>query len=391
MERLVNLLRVLLVGIVYTSVLYRYYWVGIIEGSFVRRASIIIAIWMYTSAMIYWVMRKEKEISKFYKYLSTTLDIGMLSAAIILTGDQSTSLVAGYYLIVAFSATRFHWPTPAYAGLLSALSYFSSIQFVLSKTVGPSWTLTHLAGLVSCALVVGFATKRKETVLRHIGVTQHDRDVTQKLLEQYVDHPTANNILNDTVTEPHNKHSHGQIDASVMVADIRGFGPVTAKLDNTDIVPLLNEFFDQMLGVVQDTGGTIDKFLGDGFLAVFNHENNRQHRRRALECAQVMQDELALLNKNNPQWPDLTMGIGINDGNVLVGEVGGYNEKEYTILGPSVNIADRLQSMAASGDIIIGGKKFQALANNLGAEKVPQRTFSSSKKPITIYRLRPSS
>ncbi len=144
-----------------------------------------------------------------------------------------------------------------------------------------------------------------------------------------------------------------------------------------------------MAEVVLEYGGTIDKFAGDGVMAVFGApERMEDHAERALRCALAMQARQYQLNDETlaGTLPRLGMGIGVNTGIVVAGTVGGGGRLEYTVLGDAVNLAQRLQSEAAAGEILAAAATAQA-ATAVPSEPIGTRQVKGRKELVETYRV----
>jgi adenylate cyclase len=134
---------------------------------------------------------------------------------------------------------------------------------------------------------------------------------------------------------------------TVLFADIRGFTTLSETMQPEEVVQLLSEFFDRMVDVVIRNHGTIDKFLGDGMMAIFGAPlTDPYQEEHAVRAALEMQAELRTLRE---KWQSegrhpIRIGIGINSGNAIVGNIGSKEHMEYTAIGDMVNLASRLES-----------------------------------------------
>jgi adenylate cyclase len=143
---------------------------------------------------------------------------------------------------------------------------------------------------------------------------------------------------------------------SILFADIRGFTSLSEKLAPEKIVEILNHYFTHVTDIIFDHGGTLDKYIGDGVMAVFGAPLSKGNdAENAVRAAQSIQRLVAELNRDaeERQWPQIRVGIGINTGIVTAGNVGSPRRIDYTVIGDSVNTASRLMSNAPPGKIII--------------------------------------
>ncbi|MGH9668492.1 MAG: adenylate/guanylate cyclase domain-containing protein, partial [Terriglobales bacterium] len=152
---------------------------------------------------------------------------------------------------------------------------------------------------------------------------------------------------------------------SVLFCDIRGFTSISEQLKPEKVVEILNEFFTRITDVVFDHGGTLDKYLGDGLLAVFGAPISKgKDAANAVGAAIAIQKLVLELNRDSAarRWPELKVGIGVSTGIVTAGNIGSPRRLDYTVVGDTVNVASRLVSHAAGGQILIT----EATAADLG-------------------------
>jgi adenylate cyclase len=143
---------------------------------------------------------------------------------------------------------------------------------------------------------------------------------------------------------------------TILMCDVRGFTTVSEKFPPEVIVELLNSYLEVVVDVVGRYEGTVDSFIGDGMLVTFGapiiHEDDPA---RAVACAIEMQNAMQLLNKRNIDkgLPVFDIGIGINTGEVVAGNIGSQKRMKYSVIGSAVNIAARIESLTLGGQILI--------------------------------------
>ena len=172
-------------------------------------------------------------------------------------------------------------------------------------------------------------------------------------------------------------------EATVLFSDIRGFTSMSEKMEPEDVVNLLNTYFDKQTEVVQNTGGDIDKFVGDELMAVFK---GKQMANQAVDCAVKIQKEVQKLN--NELGEKIGIGIGINTGSMVMGAMGSKERMDFTVIGDNVNLGARLCSAAAAGEVIISESTNKLLeGKNFQLTKLKPIMVKGKEEPIQIYRV----
>jgi adenylate cyclase len=182
-----------------------------------------------------------------------------------------------------------------------------------------------------------------------------------------------------------------EIEATILFSDIRGFSTLAEQLPAREVADILARHLAAMAEVVLDHGGTIDKFSGDGVMAVFGAPDpTPDHPERALRCALAMQARQRQLNQEAGAGglSPLGMGVGVNTGTVVAGTVGGGGRLEYTVVGDAVNLAQRLQSEAEAGEILVTAAT-HAAAPGIRAQSIGPRQVKGRREPVEAFRILP--
>ncbi len=176
--------------------------------------------------------------------------------------------------------------------------------------------------------------------------------------------------------------------ATILFADIRGFTALSERMAPEKIVELLNEYFTRVTDVIFDHGGTLDKYLGDGVLAVFGAPISKGNDAlNAMRAAVAIQRLLLELNRDAParHWPELKVGIGVNTGVVTAGNIGSPRRIDYTVVGDAVNVAARLMSHAAPGQILTTKATVMELGGEFGVTDLPPLLVKGKSEPLYVY------
>jgi adenylate cyclase len=177
---------------------------------------------------------------------------------------------------------------------------------------------------------------------------------------------------------------------TVLFADIRNFTSMSEALAPEEVVEVLNTYFTEMVDLVFQHQGTLDKFVGDALMAVFGVPLPiPQAAVRAVECALAMQRHLKQMQAAG-QTPIQGMRIGINTGEAIVGNIGSAKRMDFTVVGDVVNVAARLQELAkeVDADTLISDATFRELGGRFEAVPEPAVVLRGRKEATHTFRLR---
>jgi adenylate cyclase len=211
-----------------------------------------------------------------------------------------------------------------------------------------------------------------------------DREASARTLRAFVPAQLAAKLASGEEV-----NTQQEMEVTVLFSDIRGFSTLAEQLPAREVAGMLARHLSAMAEVVLEYGGTIDKFAGDGVMAVFGAPSPLpDHAEQALRCALAMQTRQRQLNRETGTGglPQLGIGIGVNTGTVIAGTVGGGGRLEYTVLGDAVNLAQRLQAEARAGEVLATAATVQA-APSLPAEPIGSRQVKGRKEPVETFRI----
>ncbi len=201
-----------------------------------------------------------------------------------------------------------------------------------------------------------------------------------------------NNELVDAIVRGEHSLSLGGSRATVTVlfADVVGFTPLSESRDAAVVVSLLNELFSMLSEIVFRHGGTVDKFIGDCLMAVWGAPVAREdHAEKALAAAE---DMMRFLETANEEWKEkyeveVRLGIGVNSGEVIVGNIGSNKRMEYTVIGDVVNVAARLEAIARPNEVLVAGGTKDLVGDAFEFQFLGEKTLSGRKTETAVYAL----
>jgi class 3 adenylate cyclase len=177
---------------------------------------------------------------------------------------------------------------------------------------------------------------------------------------------------------------------TVLMSDIRGYSTIAEDADPTVLAHQLNEHRAEMNRAILANGGTVMQFVGDSVMAVFGAPiPEKDHAQRALATASAMHRAQAEVNRRwlAEQLPPFQMGIGLSTGEVAAALLGSDERLEYSLVGDSVNLCQRLQQFARGGETILSEATYRALDGSVAAEALPPSQVKGRHAPVQAYRL----
>ena len=198
-------------------------------------------------------------------------------------------------------------------------------------------------------------------------------------------------VMEDILANPEkNAMKTDKREISVMFSDLRGFTALSEKMPPEKIVEILNEHFETMVAIILKNRGTLDKFVGDQIMALFGAPvYTESHALKAIKTAVEMQKAQAELSKKlKKQYNiDVEIGIGINTGEMIVGNIGCKQRMDYTVIGDSVNVAARLCGAAKGAEIIITENTYAEVKKLVKVEELEPLHAKGKSKPLQVYRV----
>ncbi len=236
--------------------------------------------------------------------------------------------------------------------------------------------------MMMAGIIVGYVTSQIERRLLNSFALLEERNRVTSIFGQHVSPAVVEKLLSQKEFTSETKH------VCMLFFDIRNFTRFSENRKPEEVVNYLNTIFDSAIDIINSNGGIINKFLGDGFMAVFgapisSGDDVRNAVNASLEIIAKIKNDVA-----NGNIPETKIGIGLHSGNAVTGNVGSSLRKEYTIIGDVVNLASRIEQLnkTYSSQLLVSEDVWNTLSGYSG-EALGEVSVKGREKPVKIYKL----
>ncbi len=305
-----------------------------------------------------------------------------------------------YFLFILLSALNLDFWLCVFAGAAACVQFLAASFLlversavpqdlgipVLSMLVSPHQYLLKGALLLGGGLIAGYVARQIRRQLARVIETLDERDRAVSIFGQHVSPQVAELLLKQPLD-----YAGQERNVCVMFLDIRDFSKLSSERTATEVVEYLNALFGPMIPVINSHSGIVNKFLGDGFMAVFGAPvDDREQCNHAIRAALEILRQVEGLNELG-KIPRTRLGIGLHVGRAVTGNVGSSERKEYTIIGDVVNLASRIEqaNKPLSSQLLVS----EAVANTVGvngeftAEDMGLVELKGQPQPVRLYKL----
>ena len=345
-----------------------------------------------------WRSANDKDFPLLGRFANALIETSLPSVVIVvLSRHMDPVLVFGfwppmlYFLFILLSTLRLDFSLSLWTGAVAAVEQIGLVLWLLPidlQGTGPETSLVYHCSrtivLLMAGIVAGIVAGSLRQQFEKSVAAAAARDRVTNLFGQHVSPAVVDRLL-ATQTDPPSEMR----EVCVLFLDIRGFTAMTRKRPADQTVALLNDFFAEMVDIVDRHNGIINKFLGDGFLALFGAPlEDPKAAAHALAAGQAM---LAAVDDWNRTRPDqaLRVGIGIHIGEAVTGTVGSPQRKEYTVIGDTVNLAARLEQLTkeTGARLLVSSSVHEATTGAAGAADLGPLEVRGYDKAVRVWRV----
>lgn len=392
-ERKINLVRLAAIAVFFLNELFNFHVLGVVEPRLHMRAVRLLLGWEVYAAAAWYLVSRRGVYARWMKYVSTGTDALFLTLILVLVEGNNGPLVPMYYVLIVLSALRYSRRAIFAAAGFSAAGYAAVwyYSFGNPRLVPISAYVAVLQMLIMALMGVfaGYVVRKMRGLVLKFAHNLVRRELAESALSRYVSHQVARKILDSpdgSAIMSEGRRTH----AAILISDIRGFTPMSEAMDPVELVRLLNLYFSRMVDVVFRHDGTLDKFVGDALIVVFNDPFDQPDaEKRALACAAEMQAEIAAFNKEQEAGGKRTLGVGIgvHCGPVVAGNIGSETRMDYTVMGDTVNFTSRLQGKAPAGAVYVSAAVQNKTLADFSYKDLGRMEFKGYAEPAGVYEL----
>lgn len=226
------------------------------------------------------------------------------------------------------------------------------------------------------------------SLMQNLLYTTYEKRKMENTFKMYVDSHVVDQISDIAPLELASVSMRKKV--AVLFVDIRGFTSISESLEPEEVVEVLNEYFSIVYASIMAWNGTLDKFIGDAAMAIFNAPDDLDDYIFNAVCAadDIMKGFIPIRNNFRKKFNrDINLGIGINSGDAIVGNIGCYGRYDYTAIGDTVNTASRLESNAKPGQILISSSVFDNLQGRIDVSHIGALSLKGKSSAVEAYMI----
>lgn len=304
-----------------------------------------------------------------------------------------------YYLVTVALAVMFFGPERVFIASafgIGAAALLIALELLVPHNTGTQTAATQFGNFVTTVattvvllLTIVFYLLREAERAEAAAEREAERvEVRNRFIRETFGRYLSDEVVTTLLESPTGLEIGGEKrKVTMMMADLRGFTSLSERLPPELVVNIINLYLATMVKIIKRYEGTIDEFIGDAIFVLFGapvqHSNDAQ---RAVACAIAMQLAMVSVNQQNREngWPEIEMGIGINTGQVVLGNIGSPDRLKYGVVGSHVNLTSRIQSSTTGGQILVSEATRRELESMFVLGETLELNVKGIEQPVTV-------
>src|SRR6516165_1572034 len=348
-------------------------------------------------ALVSWQLKRDLDVPRVRRYLGAFIETSLPSLVLVVHMNNMGAVQALgfvgpllYFVFIILSTLRLDFWLSTFTGFVAAaellaLGLFHPAASVAAgeQMLGPAFLIPRSAVILACGVIAGAVGTQLRRQFEASLAAATARDQVTNLFGQHVSPQVVERLLAAGSTSGSDTKQ-----VAVMFVDIRGFTAAARSRSPQEVVDRLDAAFAVLVEIVDRNSGIVNKFLGDGFLALFGAPfDDPEAGLRAVTAGREM---LAAIEQHNvgSDWPP-RIGIGVHLGDVVAGNVGSPRRKEYTVTGDTVNFASRIESLNKEfgSQFLISDAVHKAIGDGAGGTSLGDVPVRGYDQPVKVWRL----
>ena len=292
--------------------------------------------------------------------------------------------ITDHLVLIGLGLGVFYWFFEAFFNIFLAKSGLNPFELLVAPDATPSWNRL----IILCLFVIFGAHAQYALNERREAARKMERDAAARERFQRLLSPDLAEMVVSGQLEV--KKGGESLIATVMFADVRNFTGMSENISASEVLTLLNEYFEIIVDIVFRHGGTVDKYIGDEIMVIWGAPITREDDpARAVGACLDIQSELILFNKKREAQGlrTIELGIGLNTGNLVAGYIGSTKTMSYSVIGDSVNVAHGLCAAAHGSQILISKDTYELVKDIFDAKRVEPIHTKGKTEPTIAYEV----
>jgi adenylate cyclase len=317
-------------------------------------------------------------------FVAATFDVGFMLAMDITEAGYGAIHLEGtatmLALVISYSLLRYGIESLVYSTAL-AITAFTVAMWLADQFSWGRWSFV-VFGFIASAILLGFT----RVAVRRAFLDLQRRELLSRLV--------APKVVDEILAGRESSLRPTRREVTVLFADIRDFTTFSEAREPEEVLRFLDDYFGRMTQVVHGREGSVNKFLGDGLMALWGApEPLADHAVHAVRAALDMQKVMREINERRVAdgEPPLRIGIGVHTGFVAAGMLGGSGQSEYSVIGDAVNLASRIEGLTReyAAEILVSDATWQILGGQFAGERIGEVTVKGRRAGVVIHSLHP--